>query len=665
MGNIAIRGLDGNRVQMLHEGVRLPDAYRVGSFSNASRNAFDTALVSRIEVLRGPASALHGSDALAGVLAVSTLDPKDLLDAGRDLGGFADVGGSSADDAIHRSGAVAATIQGAQVLLGASRSDGRERETQGSDGSTGITRTVANPQSTRGDSQLAKVLLPASGGGRWRFTWDRHERRVATDVRSLNPQSPRTVSLAADDLARRSRASADAVLYGLGLVDRLALLAYMQRSVTAQDTVEVRANTTAACLSAPGNVTCRREARFQFEQEESGASAIAQTAIGVHQLTYGAELSRLDAVESRDGRQHNLTAGTSSNVVGTDVFPTRDFPISRATRAGAFVQDEMALGFWRLIPALRYDRFEVEPRPDDIYVSANPTRVAVAMSEGAWSPRMGALLALSPALTLALQAAGGFRAPPYFDVNLGLSNVPLGFTVIPNPDLAPERSRGFEAALRGHHAGLDWSLTAYRTDYRDLILSRAPLPCPGDPRCVPTSPLTFQSQNVTRARIEGLEARAEVRLAPGWTARFGGAASRGDDRSRGAPLNSIDPPKVVLGLAWEGMASDVLPWRSAVPAKAGTRFPLSIQVHVTHVAAKRRIDTAAGALFATPAFTTLDLTVQARPVRAITLSAGIFNVFDRKHWLWSDVRGVLNAGAAIDRYTQPGRVLGASAKVSF
>src|SRR5690349_5744051 len=54
LGNIAIRGLDGNRVQMLQDGIRLPDNYKVGSFSNASRDAFETPLLSRIELLRGP-----------------------------------------------------------------------------------------------------------------------------------------------------------------------------------------------------------------------------------------------------------------------------------------------------------------------------------------------------------------------------------------------------------------------------------------------------------------------------------------------------------------------------------------------------------------------------------------------------------------------------------
>ena len=63
LGTIAIRGLEGNRVQMLEDGIRLPDGYRIGSFSNASRNPFSTALVSKIEVLRGYAEKFHARPA--------------------------------------------------------------------------------------------------------------------------------------------------------------------------------------------------------------------------------------------------------------------------------------------------------------------------------------------------------------------------------------------------------------------------------------------------------------------------------------------------------------------------------------------------------------------------------------------------------------------------
>ncbi len=78
----AIRGLEGNRVAVELDGVPLGDGSAVGSFSRAGRNLVDPELLERIEFLRGPASSLYGSDALAGVVAMRTRDPADLLAEG-------------------------------------------------------------------------------------------------------------------------------------------------------------------------------------------------------------------------------------------------------------------------------------------------------------------------------------------------------------------------------------------------------------------------------------------------------------------------------------------------------------------------------------------------------------------------------------------------------
>ena len=646
LGTIAIRGLEGNRVMLLVDGVRMPDAFRIGSFSNASRNPYDLALAARIEVLRGPASALYGSDALAGVVAVTTLEPADL--AGRNaIGGFAGADYADADDSTKGAGAIAGTAGAFEWLLGASAAEGRERDNRGEADIVGNARTAPNPQDTRARSVLAKLGWRFAGGTRLRAAHDAYARDVATDVLSLNPQSPRTVSLVGEDHSRRTRSSLEGIHHGVGPIDRLSWTAYRQTSLTRQDTQEVRANTTAQCLSAAGSITCRREATFTFDQRETGLTVLGRSdAAANHRLVFGAEWSRLEAEEMRDGRQTNLVTGAVTNVVGTDVFPTRDFPRSRTERLGAFVQDEVALGPVTLVPALRFDRFRMRPLSDPIYSAANPGRTPVALSDQAWSPKLGALLPLGRSHMLALQAATGLRAPPYFDANVGLSNLPMGFTVIPNPELAPEKSRGIEAGLRGRAGELDYSVTAFRTDYRDLIVSRAPLPCPGDPRCSPAAPITFQSQNVTRARIEGVELRGQARLAREWTARLGGAWTRGDDLTRGAPLNSVDPARIVAGIEWRG-------------ARAGS------QLHVTHALRKTRIDTAAGAFFATPSYTIADLTADVALARRVTLYAGAWNLFDRKHWQWSDVRGVPNPAATIDRYTQPGRNFGVRLKVEF
>ncbi len=87
-----IRGIGGNRVSTLLDGVPLVERFSIGNYSDSGRDLLNLGLISRIEVLRGPASTLYGSKAIGGVVAFSTLDLRDVLDgraspAGAVLGG--------------------------------------------------------------------------------------------------------------------------------------------------------------------------------------------------------------------------------------------------------------------------------------------------------------------------------------------------------------------------------------------------------------------------------------------------------------------------------------------------------------------------------------------------------------------------------------------------
>src|SRR5690606_12899957 len=81
------------------DGIPLADDYSIGQFASAGRDLVDMEAVERVEVQRGPASTLYGSDALAGVVAFRTLDPDALLqraDGDRHLG--VRIGHDSVDD---------------------------------------------------------------------------------------------------------------------------------------------------------------------------------------------------------------------------------------------------------------------------------------------------------------------------------------------------------------------------------------------------------------------------------------------------------------------------------------------------------------------------------------------------------------------------------------
>jgi hemoglobin/transferrin/lactoferrin receptor protein len=640
LGNVAIRGVEGNRVQMLVDGIRLPEGYRVGSFSSAGRNQLDLGLLRRVEILRGPGSALYGSDALAGVIAFSTIDPADVARTRDRLHATADAGYASADDSLRHGLAVAGRGEFISALIGYQRSEGSEVDNQGDDPRIGTLRTAPNPQRRVAEAWLAKLLLGEDAAARTRLTLERHRRGIDTEVLSLNPQSARTTKLDGSDLAQRERASAEVDWQPGAWIDRLRLQAYAQRALTVDDTRDLRSGTTATCLSAIGGIDCLREARFRYVQREDGGSVIADVddADRSGRWVLGAEFARTRFDESRSGRQTLLGTGAVSTVVGGERLPTRDFPLTESERLGVFAQDELPLAGERLtlVPALRYDRFSIRPELDPLFVNGNPARSVAALDDAALSPKLGLLWRPRAGTTVSLQWASGFRAPPAADINIGLSGLPAGYAVVPNPALKSERSRGVELGLRHRGARVEASIAVFSTEYRDLIVSRAPLACPADPACVPGATGTFQSQNVARARIRGTEAAAALRIGGPWRLQMVYAGAVGDDLGRARPLNSIDPARATLGLHYE-------------------QSRLTAAAHLTHTRAKTRIDESAASYFAAPACTTVDLTAGVALAPRVRLSAGVFNVFDRKYWLWSDLRSVPNPGASVDRYSQPGR----------
>jgi hemoglobin/transferrin/lactoferrin receptor protein len=265
------------------------------------------------------------------------------------------------------------------------------------------------------------------------------------------------------------------------------------------------------------------------------------------------------------------------------------------------------------------------------------------------SPKLGIIRRLGATTSAYLQYAEGFRAPPYDDVNVGFTNIAFGYTAIPNPDLKPEESRGFEVGIRGGQGGNYWSLAAFHNDYEDFIESLVAIGIDPD-----TGLLVFQSQNIAEARIYGVEFRGgldfgslDARLS-GWRLRSSIGWARGDDQTDDVPLNSIDPLKGVLGVGYE---------------QPGGRW--GAELVLTAVDRKDRIDESAGSQFSAPGFEVIDLLAHLAVGERATLHLGISNLTDETYWEWSDVRGRPAGDPVIDRYSRPGRAVSASLQFRF
>src|SRR5699024_8961777 len=202
------------------------------------------------------------------------------------------------------------------------------------------------------------------------------------------------------------------------------------------------------------------------------------------------------------------------------------------------------------------------------------------IDETSATPRLGAIYSLTEQLDVFAQYARGFRSPPYNDVNVGFTNLQFGYTAIPNPNLEPEESRGWELGLRGRGSAGHFSLSAYRNDYDNFIESFVSQGI--DPE---TGLLVFQSQNLTEVRIEGVEAAATLQLGSlsarldDFQIRAAAAWSQGENRTSNQPLASIEPLTGVIGLRWlpTGLPLDVELVATAVDGKDKVAEPGDFQ----------------------------------------------------------------------------------------
>ncbi|RZJ93864.1 MAG: TonB-dependent hemoglobin/transferrin/lactoferrin family receptor, partial [Novosphingobium sp.] len=237
-----IRGLDGNRVLMLVDGVRVPEGFEFGAQA-AGRGAYvDLGLVKSIEILRGPASALYGSDGLAGAVSFVTSDPSDLLGEHNVAGRFS-ASYDSADEEFSETAILAARGGAISGMIAYTRRDGKELDNQGANEALNATRTAPNPQDTKSDALLGKLVLDTGTSSRLRLTGEWQKGVVDTNVLS-GITAPSTtgaplaatavIGLLAHDTVERKRAAIDWRYEGEGGIDFIQLTAYWQQGENRQ-----------------------------------------------------------------------------------------------------------------------------------------------------------------------------------------------------------------------------------------------------------------------------------------------------------------------------------------------------------------------------------------------------------------------------------------------
>lgn len=631
--NFSIRGINGNRVRVQVDGSRVPDFpgsnFGAGTYT---RDFVDIDSVKQIEIIRGPASALYGSDALGGVVSYVTKDPGDYLDmVGKNwfLGGKA--GYDSADNSFSETLTGAARAGQFETLFQYTRRDGEEVDRNGN--------IKPDPIDYFSNNFLGKLVWHATPSDQFRLTGEHLERTTKTEV--LSDRSATVLDSNGEDETKRYRIGLDHVHSApFSFVDRLEWRLNYTKLERTENTVQQR-------LTSGTNRV--RNTDLEFNQDIVGGDVQLNSSFTLagltNKLTYGASLEHIETSRPRDRSEIDLSTGITTKTfsggpgVPNETFPNKNFPDTKTIQGGAYIQDEIAIGRLTLVPGVRVDYYKLDPKPDADFYNTNTQNFQVrAVDDIAVSPKFGATYKLTDQYLVYGQYAHGFRSPPYDDANIGFTNGPQRYEILPNPNLESEESDGFEVGFRGKYQRSSFSIASYYNTYRNFIESQVIGSRAGITQ--------YQSRNIDHANIWGAEAKGEWWFLSEFALTGALAYSRGENEDTGKPLDSVDPLTAVAGLRYRQAEG---PWGAELVG--------------THVWKKERVSDQT--YFKAPSYTTVDLLASYDWSPMFGIRAGLYNLFDEQYYQSQDMIGVAANRTDIERFASPGRTVAVSASIRF
>ena len=583
-----IRGMMGNQILLMVDGIRLNNAiYRFGP--NQYLNTMDPRLISRIEVVRGPGSVYYGSDAMGGVVNVLTreapLAEEGLVIAGRQGGQWV----SSDQEALSRTDVSLSGTRTA-LALGGTYKD--------------VKNFVAG-RGFRGRDSSSQVYPSA-----W-FEKDLDAKLVAI------PFSKHRLTLAVQDVRERNVEFYHSPDRVDPYQDRI--LAYVKwtwdRPVSFLSQVELRAS-----HQDQKEKWTRKTSRSsnyivygsENEVKTPGVGFQAQTLPWkTVDFTFGAEAYR-DQVTStgfRDSTVYAMGVTTRQTVRG-------DYGTATMTYGGGFLLGHAKpLNRVELFSGIRLDRVQLTSPPDPLVVPFEFKQTSSALTGGG-----GLRLNLWGLVYAVSNVATAFRAPNTDDV-LRFGPVESTLYEVPNANLQPEKSTTVDYGLRWDHYRLAAGLTFYNTYVRDLI-ARANGTYNGD--TLYTGRRIQQRQNVGRARIDGVEAEAELAVTPSIHLRGGAGYTYGQDLTSDVPLRRIPPSSGFFGCRYT--AAEDRFWGEAVVRAARDQWRWAPGDR-----SDRDMQPVKGR-YVTPGYTVVNLRFGAKLTHYLESTLGIENATNRNYW---------------------------------
>jgi iron complex outermembrane receptor protein len=504
VGKPVIRGLFGSRVAVLADGLRLEDY----SWSDEDAPSVDARLAERVEVVRGPASLLYGSDAVGGVVNVI---PEPLPEGQGPL--FMRGGVETYFASGNLEGGLVARAEGAGASLGwRATVIGR------------LGQDLHTPDGEIPNTGFGAVNGElALGASRPWGTLALRYQRYGGEFKLLEAEGP---GLILDDrMAARGDVSTAQEEEEGGPERKLS-----------DDRVQLSGN-----FPLPG---VRIEARAQFQRhvlqevadEPPSGAAPGATAAGAETVQFDLLLNTFTAdvlAHLAPGGFGEATLGVSGMAQANDSRgPEPLVPDASIRSGGAFALWQNDFGPLRLLAGARVDHRALTARDNTMLnIPSDDERDWTAAS---WNA--GAVLGVGGGVALTAGVGRSWRAPTLFELYANGPRIGEARFDVGDATLRQEQGLEIDGGVRWTGAAARAELSVFRNAIDDFIVT--------GPTGLFIGGLRVFRTTQTDALLRGVEAQAEVRVLPPLTLRGVFDYVRGTDRGAdGGDLPLIPPAR--------------------------------------------------------------------------------------------------------------------------
>lgn len=652
--SINIRGLDGNRVLTTIDGIRVPYLNDRVRGEKGGIDSIDFYSLSMLDIIRGVNDTQPTSGGLGSNVNLYTLNPEDLLQENKNIGGLVKTDYDSSNDSYGLNLAVAAKNNaGTSVLIQAGKRQGHEQDNKGRNNTYGITRTDPDPEDNKQQNFLLKLQQELSNGHKIGITGENFSK--INDI-NLKSNQGRTYAINNNnnrENVKRQRISANYQYQSLdnnSWIDQANTTVYWQH-------LEKGDKQQAYRKSIPiGNYMRHNLMQKDMYGITGTMSKLFSAATVDQKLTLGGEWYQINAKQSSSGYD-NCPTFSSVPMPWNPSYPTymacsnlhtnqADMPKTHGQQWAVFLADEISVnkGEFIVTPAVRYDYYRHTPQNTNNYRAGNTlNRVTV---KGNTASKISGSLAIQWKIhekaTLYASWSQGFKAPDPTELYMNFLNNSIGYASLGNAKLKPEESNNFEIGTHLGDEQLGGSLDIFYSNYKNFIDTVNVNV--NTSNTLGLNPAIYRYgvtrwENRNSVEIYGAETRTHWQFANNWKVWGSAAWTVGKDKKTNQYLNTVAPLTGIVGLSY-------------------SRDNYGADLMLTTAAKRNKVETDKD--FKAPGYGVVDLTAYWEPnqVKGLRLQVGVFNVMNKKYWNAlnvPDAQGISTSLQPYDFYSESGR----------